>query len=134
MLGPLSFGANMTASVRTSELQGRLDGVAGDVGFHTVELQDHGKMLAEHATALARHQDMLSRLEEGQRSVMVLITTSQSVAASVQISIATLQTLMDTMKLELAHINGWQIKLISFLVIVLAIMAGVSEASKLGLL
>lgn len=124
----------MTASVRTSELQGRLDGVVDNVSSHTIELQDHGKILADHATALARHQDTLTRLEEGQKVLAVLLTASQSTTASIQTSISTIQALMDAMKAELVRINGWQVKLITLLVVVLAILAGVSEAGKLGLL
>ncbi len=82
---------------------------------------------ADQDARAARHDERLSVVEEALRGISTTVFNSDK-------SLAVIAASVEAIKTEVLRINGWQTKLISGLFIVLAILAGVEEAHKIGLI
>jgi hypothetical protein len=105
----------------------RFAGIEGDVSEMKASLDSHAATLSEHTGILKQHEALLKELQAGQKSLSDVVTSSQML-------LVTMQAAVDTVKTELARINGWQTKLIFVLVGALIILAGVQKLGDLGIL
>ncbi len=88
--------------------------------------KDLSKQVEAHDDKLIEHSGRISAVEETVKAMATTVMNSDK-------SLAVIASSVEAIKAEVIRINGWQVKLISFFAIVLAILAGVEEAHKIGL-
>ncbi len=111
---------NPLCSRRLDELEAGQKEMGGKV-------EVHDDRIADHASQLRQHDERMSTIEETVKAMAATVMSSDK-------SLAVIASSVEAIKAEVIRINGWQVKLISFFAIVLAILAGVEEAHKIGLL
>jgi septal ring factor EnvC (AmiA/AmiB activator) len=105
----------------------RLDELEGGHKELEIKVEEHGDHIAEHALQLRQHDDRMNAIEKTVEAMAATVMNSDK-------SLAVIASSVEAIKTEVTRINGWQTKLIGFSFVVLAILAGVEEAHKIGLL
>jgi uncharacterized coiled-coil protein SlyX len=88
------------------------------------KVEEHSQMLAEHESLLAAHSRQLQALTQK-------LDSQGAILQQTQVTLATIVASVTNVKAELDRLNGWQMKLIFFLVIALATLAGVTKAAEI---
>jgi septal ring factor EnvC (AmiA/AmiB activator) len=115
----MTEAVNPLCSRRLDELEAGQKELGGKV-------EDHDDRIADHAAQLKQQGDRMAAVEETVKAMATTVMNSDK-------SLAVIASSVEAIKAEVIRINGWQVKLISFFAIVLAILAGVEEAHKIGL-